>query len=444
MDKSLIYAPNKPKSSVAFKVADKQMRAYWSADGKRPMPELLHFLSIVKNQFEDKARPHLSMLKKNYKWQDINGKEVMEIATLKQILIDDVIPYTHLLPKGPATTLRNGIIATFTAFENGDTSMINDVRDAVINTLNRQAAITVASVSDAQTVADASSVAGASSMSKEDCMLAINLSSGIYKVRASMYAAGAPSVSNGASVSSAPSALIKATNKEASDETSRINADLASTLCKLSEVNSNTPSVSMNATDEQTPVDKVISSRSSSSSSAFSTASVADSVDKALDGLGIDSDNEAPASDNDTSGDMAMLEAVDESEMQESSNGAALSAPMQQVCHLFIINTLCLLSFFEMHFFYFIQSTNIDKEKQAPTIDKQDMLMFEPFELVRAALSPPLEQVCDLFFSKFEKTSFGHVRISSHDENATFRFCQIRKVAFSIHIVFDMYRKRNF
>ena len=76
------------------------MRAYWSADGKRPMPELLHFLSIVKNQLEDQARAHLSMLKKNYKWQDINGKEPMEIATLKQILLDDVIPYTHKLMEG--------------------------------------------------------------------------------------------------------------------------------------------------------------------------------------------------------------------------------------------------------------------------------------------------------------------------------------------------------
>ena len=67
--------------------------------------------------------------------------------------------------------------------------------------------------------------------------------------------------------------------------------------------------------------------------SPFSTASVADSVEftetnpEVLRGLGIDTDNDAPASDKDKSGDMDILEVADESEMQQSSTSAQLPAP---------------------------------------------------------------------------------------------------------------------
>ena len=67
--------------------------------------------------------------------------------------------------------------------------------------------------------------------------------------------------------------------------------------------------------------------------SPFSTASVADSVEftetnpEVLRGLGIDTEQAAPASDKEKSGDMHILEVADESEMQQSSTGAEVPAP---------------------------------------------------------------------------------------------------------------------
>ena len=96
-----------------------------------------------------------------------------------------------------------------------------------------------------------------------------------------------------------------ATNYESTDKTSRIEPPHAFGLMTLNSV----------------------------PSSPFSTASVADSVEftetnpEVLRGLGIDTDQAAPASDKDKSGDMDILEVADESEMQQSSPGAEVPAP---------------------------------------------------------------------------------------------------------------------
>jgi hypothetical protein len=124
----LLDAPNLPGSQLEFKVEDKQIRGRWSPDGKRPMLELLHFVSIVKQQTENEARPNLSKLRQNYKVELIKGNDCMEIATLDQMLVDDVIPYTRLFDKRTAKPFRDAIKATLRAYLQGDTSMITDLR----------------------------------------------------------------------------------------------------------------------------------------------------------------------------------------------------------------------------------------------------------------------------------------------------------------------------
>ncbi len=137
-------------------------------------------------------------------------------------------------------------------------------------------------------------------------------------------------------------------------------------------------SVKINAMDKDAPGDTAMFSRASSSASAFSTPSVADSVEftetnpETLRGLGIGIDaNDKEATDDtamlsrasssatvaesvgfietnpealrglglgiDTNdkeapGDAVMNDAADESEMQDISTGADLAVPMQKVC----------------------------------------------------------------------------------------------------------------
>ena len=259
-----------------------QMMCYWSADGKRPMADPVYFLMILYNVDKVEANKKFSKFKDHCDY--IKGRWYIEIAKLKELLENKKISHTpSTFPREEANPFRNRIIARFNAFEEGDMSMVIDARNALLNTMNRQAALTSASVSNATTVAGASSVSGASSSSVEEVM---------------------PRPLRQKKVAMMPTFPITS-NHQAADKTSRIEP---AHLMGLLALNSVPPS-------------------------PISTASVADSVEftetnpEVLRGLGIDTDQAAPASDKDKSGDMDILEVADESEMQQSSPGADLPAP---------------------------------------------------------------------------------------------------------------------
>ena len=168
MDKSRIDPPNKPYSPVAYTLPDAygndvQMIAYWSPDGKRPMPDAVHFLSILHNVDKVEANKKLPQIKTHCLM--FKGNYFIEIAKLKELLQHNKIPRTpSKFSKSEAEVFRNRIIASFDAFEKGDSSMV------ILNTMNRQAALTSASVSNTPTVPGASSVSGASSSPVEEMM----------------------------------------------------------------------------------------------------------------------------------------------------------------------------------------------------------------------------------------------------------------------------------
>lgn len=161
-NKTLMYAPNLPRSPLWFKLQDQQMRACWSLDGKRPLPELLHFVSILRQQPEDKARPTVSSLKKHYKFETIKEKPFMEIATLLEMLDNNVIGHTRDFGPAMAKPFRDAIKTTFTAFLQGDSSMITDLRPCYPSWAQQAAS---ASVCYAQAVANDIANAGAKAAS---------------------------------------------------------------------------------------------------------------------------------------------------------------------------------------------------------------------------------------------------------------------------------------
>jgi hypothetical protein len=115
------------------------------------MLELLHFVSIVKKQPEYKAKPNVYELKKHYPFQNIKDKDFVEIATLLEMLDKDVIRHTRDFGPAMAKPFRDAIKATLTAFLNGDTSMITDLRHYHPSWAQQAAS---ASVCDAQAVAN--------------------------------------------------------------------------------------------------------------------------------------------------------------------------------------------------------------------------------------------------------------------------------------------------
>jgi hypothetical protein len=112
------------------------MRTWWSKDGKSYMLGIINFLSIVNKHEECAAREvwrairkKMSKAEKDCKSETINdrhrAKDIMHIADILELLHTEYIGYTKNFPKENADPFRDTIIATLTAFENGDTSMIN-------------------------------------------------------------------------------------------------------------------------------------------------------------------------------------------------------------------------------------------------------------------------------------------------------------------------------
>ena len=280
----------------------------WSADGKRPMWTILESLSIANKKYDQNKHSEICLremkkslgneLTKHIHNLGGNTPDCMYIDGLEFLVsnIGDIPGFaTH-----NARHFRRDFISTLKAFENGDTSMVEDLgpnaawpvntpfsaTSAPINTTNREAAVTGApSASFAEMLARVSSVPTPPYGS----------SSKIDKIRSNMNGSGAPS------------APTNVTHHLAAHLTSSIKPVHLSGLLAL---NPGPPSTS----------------------SSFSTPSVAESAEftetnpEALRGLGIDaSEQEAP----DNSG---MPDAADESEMEQNSTGAALSVPLQQVC----------------------------------------------------------------------------------------------------------------
>ena len=127
-NRGLLDSPNLPGSPLLFKLPEQQVRACWSPDAKRPILELLHSVSIVKKQPEDKAKPDVRKIKKYCPFETIKEKDYMEIATFLEMLDKDMIPYTRDFGPAMAKPYRDAIKATLKAFLNGDTWMITDLR----------------------------------------------------------------------------------------------------------------------------------------------------------------------------------------------------------------------------------------------------------------------------------------------------------------------------
>ena len=122
------------------------------------MPDVVHFLSILNKHDESAAKVVWSKIKnnktriKNCKFTTIKEKEVVDIAELLEMLLSKHIPYTHQFRPKEADPFRDDIIATFTAFENGDTSMINapcSAPSVVIDATNHKAADNTSSMETA-------------------------------------------------------------------------------------------------------------------------------------------------------------------------------------------------------------------------------------------------------------------------------------------------------
>jgi hypothetical protein len=204
---------------VMFELEGRLMRAYWSDDGKRPMPVVVDFVSIVarKNDSNAYAKDLWSQLdKQRYNFQSVDGHDIMEIAELKTLL--DKLPLVKGFAKNNSDPYRRDIRTTLTAFEDGDTSMLKDAGAgaAQINTTNRQA--TATSMQNAVLPAPArqkmipsqrtfaldvaSTVSAGSSVPNPP----YESTSKMHKIRANMNGAGASAGSSRASASSAPSA----------------------------------------------------------------------------------------------------------------------------------------------------------------------------------------------------------------------------------------------
>jgi hypothetical protein len=326
---ALMFHTQIPVSKVIFKLYGMEMKAYRSADGKMLMSKALDFVSIVnkKHDQNEYAKSKWSKLKQSCSFITFNGDDLMDIAGLKALLYPDVLAYTRDFPKHNADPYRRDILSTLTAFENGNTSMIEDLGPmaawpadtpfsgrlatyAPINTTNRQAA-------------------AASTPSARIREIIARASYASY-------------VSNGASASYQPA-----------DKTSRIRPVHVSGLLALNPGpldKSNSKEVlpqrgrqKMVATMRAFPGQEAISaaampSISSSAASPFSTPSVAESVEfTETNPKGIDAmEQEAPPIQQDAPGDI-MNDTESESEDGEISAGGNFARFMAQVCLFFEI-----------------------------------------------------------------------------------------------------------
>jgi len=141
-NKVLMYQKHMPYSQgPTFKLADEEMRTWWSFDGKRLMLDIIHFISIVNKLNKSQAnkmwwrmKKGKTMIKKDFKYETIdasfNGTDIMDMANLVHLLVEENIPYTRKFPKEDADPFRDTIIASMLAFENEHTSMINVAHSA--------------------------------------------------------------------------------------------------------------------------------------------------------------------------------------------------------------------------------------------------------------------------------------------------------------------------
>ena len=130
---------------LTLELEGRPMHAYWSADGRRPMPVVVDFVSIVarkKNKDAYAEDVWSEFDKQGYNVQSVDGHDVMEIAELKKLLRN--LPPVKGFPKHNSDPYRRDIRTALIAFEEGDTTMLRDAGAgaARVNTTNRQVAAT--------------------------------------------------------------------------------------------------------------------------------------------------------------------------------------------------------------------------------------------------------------------------------------------------------------
>ena len=115
-----------PFSRLVFNLGGRKMRAYWSADGKRPMVVVVHFISIINNKYDGDKYAKTVLWKYKISCTRVDGYDVMDIAEIKALL--HTLPHTpQVIAKANALRYRSYIDAILTAFENGNASMIEDL-----------------------------------------------------------------------------------------------------------------------------------------------------------------------------------------------------------------------------------------------------------------------------------------------------------------------------
>jgi hypothetical protein len=321
------------------------------------MPVVVEFLCIV--YFQEHKQTNYTYAEQVWKDLDksdcifecVNGHDIMEIADLR--LLMSKLPQRTGFAKHFAMPYRKAIEDNLVEFQKDKSMLVMDREFPVaqINTTNRQAAANGASASYT------SPASAASSANQSNVEAASSSKQGKFLAR--MQAAGATSTRNAAPVPVVP-VVVYQNDEQETVQTSRIDNDLASTLVRMSsqvDRRDSVASVSTNATEQQQP----LMIFRTSSSSAFSTPSVPDSVDSTesnlnrLSGLQIDNENdsagmhndapeieaEAPPNDEQAPGDTAMLEAADMA-------GSAMSVGPKQVIffektrfHIFMVCTRC-------------------------------------------------------------------------------------------------------
>jgi hypothetical protein len=331
---ALMFHTQIPVSKVIFKLYGMEMKAYRSADGKRLMSMALDFVSIVYKKYDQNeyAKTKWLKLKPSCSFTTFNGDDLMDIPGLKALLYK--LPITRGFPKHNADPYRRDILSTLTAFENGNTSMIEDL--GPIAAWPSAAALPHADTPFSGRLATYAPI----NTTNRQAAAASTPSARIREIIAR--ASYASYVSNGASASYQPA-----------DKTSRIRPVHVSGLLALNPGpldKSNSKEVlpqrgrqKMVATMRAFPGQEAISaaampSISSSAASPFSTPSVAESVEfTETNPKGIDAmEQEAPPIQQDAPGDI-MNDTESESEDGEISAGGNFARFMAQVCLFFEI-----------------------------------------------------------------------------------------------------------
>jgi len=128
-NKVLMYQKHMPYSKgPTFTLADEQICTWWSSDGKRPMLDIVHLLSIVNKHTESaakevwrKTQKKMSKIGKECKFITIDegyyGKNIMEIAYILELFENKCVGYTLKFKREYADPFRDTIIATLKAID---------------------------------------------------------------------------------------------------------------------------------------------------------------------------------------------------------------------------------------------------------------------------------------------------------------------------------------